>query len=139
MLNYIWAGLIIASFVFALGYDVRDIREDRYRNGRPLPVELAFPEGYEPGARRVPVVREGAHQNAGTRRSKPLGGDGAQPKRPVVPKCALARSIMCDLTRILAVNAELVNSHSSVSRPCHRPFGRPASRESGHHMHQSPA
>ena len=55
MLNYIWAGLIIASFVFALGYDVRDIREDRYRNGRPLPVELGFPEGYDPAARRVPV------------------------------------------------------------------------------------
>src|SRR5688572_11612345 len=55
MLNYIWAGLIIFSFVFALGYDVRDIANDRYRNGQPLPVELAFPQGYEPAARRVPV------------------------------------------------------------------------------------
>jgi spore maturation protein A len=55
MLNYIWAGLIISSFVFALGYDVRDIAGDRYRNGRPLPVELAFPDGYAPAARRVPV------------------------------------------------------------------------------------
>jgi len=55
MLNYIWAGLIISSFVFALGYDVRDIAGDRYRNGQPLPVELAFPEGYDPAARRVPV------------------------------------------------------------------------------------
>ena len=55
MLNYIWAGLIISSFVFALGYDVRDIAGDRYRNGRPLPVELAFPEGYDPAARRVPA------------------------------------------------------------------------------------
>jgi spore maturation protein A len=55
MLNYIWAGLIIASFVFALGYDVRDIAEDRYRNGEPLAVELALPEGYDPAARRVPV------------------------------------------------------------------------------------
>ena len=55
MLNYIWAGLIVASFVFALGYDVRDIAGDAYRNGQPLPVELAFPEGYDSAARRVPV------------------------------------------------------------------------------------
>ena len=49
MLNYIWAGLIVSSFVFALGYDVRDIAGDRYRNGQPLPVALAFPEGYDAG------------------------------------------------------------------------------------------
>jgi len=55
MLNYIWAGLIVASFVFALGSDAGDIAADRYRNGRPLPVALAFPEGYDPAARRVPV------------------------------------------------------------------------------------
>jgi spore maturation protein A len=55
MLNYIWAGLIIAAFVFALGYDVRDIASDRYRNGEPLPVTLSFPEGHDPAARRVPV------------------------------------------------------------------------------------
>jgi spore maturation protein A len=55
MLNYIWAGLIISAFVFALGYDVRDVTADKYRNGQPLPVELAFPEGYDPAARRVPV------------------------------------------------------------------------------------
>jgi spore maturation protein A len=55
MLNYIWAGLIISSFAFALGYDVRDINADRYRNGQPLPVELYFAEEYDAGARRVPV------------------------------------------------------------------------------------
>ncbi|MBA3260108.1 MAG: nucleoside recognition protein [Gemmatimonadales bacterium] len=55
MLNYIWAGLIVSSFVFALGYDVRDFAGDRYRNGRPLPVTLSFPDGYDPAARRVPV------------------------------------------------------------------------------------
>ncbi|HUQ15921.1 MAG TPA: nucleoside recognition domain-containing protein [Gemmatimonadales bacterium] len=55
MLNYIWAGLIVSSFLFALGYDVRDISGDRYRNGQPLPVVLAFPEGYDSTARRVPV------------------------------------------------------------------------------------
>ncbi len=66
MLNYIWAGLIISSFVFALGYDVRDVAGDRYRNGHPLPVELGFPEGYDPAARRVPVeIRIEPRQYAG--------------------------------------------------------------------------
>jgi spore maturation protein A len=55
MLNYIWAGLIVTSFVFALGYDARDIATDKYRNGRPLPVALAFTEAYDSSARRVPV------------------------------------------------------------------------------------
>lgn len=55
MLNYIWAGLIVTSFLFALGYDARDIAGDRYRNGRPLPVALAFTETYDSAARRVPV------------------------------------------------------------------------------------
>jgi spore maturation protein A len=55
MLNYIWAGLIVTSFLFALGYDIGDINQDRYRNGQPLPVQLVFPEGYDSAARRVPV------------------------------------------------------------------------------------
>jgi spore maturation protein A len=55
MLNYIWAGLIVTSFLFAIGYDARDISGDRYRNGQPLPVALAFPQGYDPAAHRVPV------------------------------------------------------------------------------------
>jgi spore maturation protein A len=55
MLNYIWAGLIVTSFLFAIGYDASDISGDRYRNGQPLPVALTFPEGYDSAARRVPV------------------------------------------------------------------------------------
>jgi spore maturation protein A len=55
MLNYIWAGLIASSFVFALGYDVRDLARDQYRNGQPLAVTLTFPEGYDAAARRLPV------------------------------------------------------------------------------------
>lgn len=55
MLNYIWGGLIIASLVFAIVFDVKDLSADRYRNERPLPIELAFPEGYDPAARRIPV------------------------------------------------------------------------------------
>lgn len=56
MLNYIWGGLIISSLLFALGYDIRDIRADRYRNGQPLPVQLSFTESYDPSARLVPVT-----------------------------------------------------------------------------------
>ena len=55
MLNYIWAGLIVTSFVFALGYDISDLAADRYRNGQALPLVLTFPEGYDASARRVPV------------------------------------------------------------------------------------
>lgn len=56
MLNYIWAGLIIFSLVFAVVSDVRDLTRDTYRNGDPLPVTLTFPEGYRPEARHQPVV-----------------------------------------------------------------------------------
>jgi len=52
MLNYIWAGLIIFSLVFALISDVGDISRDTYRNGEPLPVTLSFPDGLSVGARR---------------------------------------------------------------------------------------
>ena len=41
MLNYIWAGLIIFSLVFALTNDIRDLVRDTYRNGRSLPVRIA--------------------------------------------------------------------------------------------------
>ena len=52
MLNYIWAGLIIFSLVFALATDVRELAADRFRNEGRLPVTLAFPDGYAPEARR---------------------------------------------------------------------------------------
>lgn len=56
MLNYIWAGLVISSLVFALASDGRDLAKDVYRNGKPLPVTIQFPDGYQPGARRQPVA-----------------------------------------------------------------------------------
>src|SRR6476469_8794031 len=56
MLNYIWAGLIVSSFLFAIGYDVRDLSTDRFRNGEPLAVTVAFPTGYDSTARQVPVT-----------------------------------------------------------------------------------
>ncbi|MEM1094437.1 MAG: nucleoside recognition domain-containing protein [Bacteroidota bacterium] len=55
MLNYIWAGLIGFSLVFALTADVLDFRRDTYRNGTPVPVTVTVPEGYLPDARRMPV------------------------------------------------------------------------------------
>ena len=55
MLNYIWSGLIVASLVFALWFDVGDLARDTYRNGQSLPVTLVLPDGYQPGARSVPV------------------------------------------------------------------------------------
>lgn len=56
MLNYIWAGLIVASFVFAGVYDARDLTRDTYRNGDPLAVSLEYPEGYDADRRAVPVT-----------------------------------------------------------------------------------
>jgi spore maturation protein A len=55
VLNYIWAGLIIASLLFAGYSDARDLANDPYRNGQPLPVQLTFPDGYDPSARAQPV------------------------------------------------------------------------------------
>jgi spore maturation protein A len=55
MLNYIWAGLIITSLLFAAFTDVRELATDRFRNDAPLPVTVAFPDGYAPDARRQPV------------------------------------------------------------------------------------
>jgi spore maturation protein A len=55
LLNYIWAGLIIISLVFALTSDTLDIVQDTYRNEEALPLELVFPNGFDPEARRQPV------------------------------------------------------------------------------------
>jgi spore maturation protein A len=90
MLNYIWAGLIVSSLAFAVVYDIGDLAADRYRNGDPLPVDLAFPEGYDSSARRVPVEiridaeRYGAFYDTEERPSASYAGlllqtqDGAQ-------------------------------------------------------------
>ncbi len=55
MLNYIWAGLIIASFAFAGVYDANDLARDRYRNGQPLAVQLDYPEAFDADRRTLPV------------------------------------------------------------------------------------
>jgi spore maturation protein A len=58
MLNYIWAGLIIFSLVFALANDTRDLTRDTYRNGKPIPVTVYFPSGYDPSQRLQAVEVE---------------------------------------------------------------------------------
>lgn len=55
MLNYIWAGLIILSLIFAGITDFRDLSTDRYRNGEALPVTVEFEQPYSPDARRQPI------------------------------------------------------------------------------------
>ena len=44
MLNYIWAGLIIISLVFALISDGRDYFTDEFQNGSEIQVDIEFPE-----------------------------------------------------------------------------------------------
>ncbi len=55
MLNYIWAGLIIVSLLFATVSDVRDLSRDVYRNGAPLAVTVSLPAGFDPAARQQTV------------------------------------------------------------------------------------
>ena len=60
MLNYIWAGLIIISVLFALWQDGADFKNHTYRNGEALPVRIeGLPPGYadqtEPGLLDVSV------------------------------------------------------------------------------------
>ena len=55
MLNYIWAGLIIFSLVFALISDIGDFSNDTYRNGTPLHLDLHLDEAYSASSRRIPV------------------------------------------------------------------------------------
>lgn len=64
MLNYIWAGLIIISLVFAVSKDVMDLVQDTYQNGETHPIELEFPENGDPGKRQnVQFAIEGHEGN----------------------------------------------------------------------------
>lgn len=57
MLNYIWAGLIVSSLLFALWFDVGDERHDTYRNGDTLPATLIYADAPpEAGQDAVEVV-----------------------------------------------------------------------------------
>jgi spore maturation protein A len=57
MLNYIWAGLIIISVVFALYKDGQDFNDDRFRNGDALPVQITgLPPTYQDTDDPIPVT-----------------------------------------------------------------------------------
>ena len=56
MLNYVWAGLIILSFVFGIAYDARDLSRDTYRNGLAFEIGLTSDTPFETDQRRQNVV-----------------------------------------------------------------------------------
>ena len=65
MLNYIWAGLIVCSLVFALVRDLGDIRRDTYRNGQTLPVTITRDSGAgDESSKAVHVVIDPAKYHA---------------------------------------------------------------------------
>ena len=73
MLNYIWAGLIVFSFVFALVNDLRDIRNDTYRNGKPLAVSIDRPNEKAPAVTvRIDPAVYRAHFGLEETADKPL-------------------------------------------------------------------
>jgi spore maturation protein A len=55
MLNYVWAGLIIFSLLFAAIYDAQDLVTDTYRNGESFELTLEF-DGPPAENRRLPVT-----------------------------------------------------------------------------------
>jgi spore maturation protein A len=62
MLNYIWAGLIIFSFVFATVNDVRDLLRDTFRNGKSLPVRIEGATTDAPSQDVKVVIEPGTYQ-----------------------------------------------------------------------------
>jgi len=56
MLNYVWAGLIILSFVFGITSDVLDFSKDRYRNGTELTIGLSSESSLTDESRRQDVT-----------------------------------------------------------------------------------
>jgi len=56
MLNYVWAGLIILSFVFGIAYDVRDLSKDTYRNGTAFEIGLTSENSFTDSSRRQSVT-----------------------------------------------------------------------------------
>lgn len=55
MLNYVWAGLIIFSLLFAAVYDAQDLITDTYRNGESFELTIDFDESPDEN-RRLPVT-----------------------------------------------------------------------------------
>lgn len=62
MLNYIWAGLIIISLVFAIVNDVLDLVRDTYQNGDEHRIEIIFPENGDTEKRQNVRFRIDGHE-----------------------------------------------------------------------------
>jgi len=80
MLNYIWAGLIALSLIFAAVYDTRDLLQNTYRNGDDLTVNLLFENRFDSDLRRqiitVKIERDEFSSHYGTDISRDLVFDG---------------------------------------------------------------
>src|SRR5690349_11002177 len=55
MLNYIWAGLILFSLIFALSSDVTDLRNHTYANGTPLVSTVTYRNASDQDSREAAV------------------------------------------------------------------------------------
>ncbi len=62
MLNYIWAGLIIISLIFAVTQDVMDLIQDPYQNGKEHKIEIFFPDNGDPDKRQNVRFRIQGHE-----------------------------------------------------------------------------
>lgn len=59
MLNYIWGGMIILSFFFALFQDLKDEVNHRWKNGEAMHIQLLQPLSAEQSQARIRFVVEG--------------------------------------------------------------------------------
>lgn len=75
MLNYIWAGLIIFSLLFALSSDIHDYATSEYRNGELHEVTITFPEDADLSNRQEVNVRMESGEIELDARWFPSGGE----------------------------------------------------------------
>ncbi|HRK32719.1 MAG TPA: hypothetical protein PLD59_16780, partial [Tepidisphaeraceae bacterium] len=77
MMNYVWSALLLAALGFALWFDFTDLSEDRYANGRPLPVALELPNTLDDRGVGDKPVRVSVHLPAGDLAAHFAGNDTA--------------------------------------------------------------
>lgn len=65
MLNYIWAGLIIFSLLFAVTSDLRDYVTDEFQNGAEIGIELIIPDNTNLQRRAAVQFRIAEGESAG--------------------------------------------------------------------------
>ncbi|MFW6347925.1 MAG: nucleoside recognition domain-containing protein [Cyclonatronaceae bacterium] len=76
MLNYIWAGLIIFSLVFALSSDMHDYATSEYKNGETYDAEIVFSNHAALDTRQeVSVLLPGSDADTLSARWFPSGGE----------------------------------------------------------------